>query len=343
MNLENLETVQALLNKAGFTGPFKVQNLTTIVKLISPKERYGIYILFFADEAVYVGQSADIVQRYLQHRQKHTDIIYFAYRPYKKGINLHKYEAEMVELFESEGYRLRNIQLTDAPLLLHHSDFSLLISEEEQNNFFTITENILDSQYRYIDAELQSKYAKNFQKLKTQTCYPALKNALYDYLRLCIPLPMRTEQSYWILSCVIDAKKGPNKKRPGAKRFTKICGFSINGQEVLTCYTEGSIDDEIRIYAMLRKSVALVECQRLEKELGEAVLAVDESLFYKPGGEDQFKFDFPLTHSALIFQNDTIVSAIKMLNMYLMRKGPTIFSRFHCFDLVSDILSLSAS
>lgn len=60
--------LEATLAAFGFDPPHVVRPLTSIESLFPKKQRYGIYVLHFTDDAYYVGQSKDVVNRFAQHR-----------------------------------------------------------------------------------------------------------------------------------------------------------------------------------------------------------------------------------------------------------------------------------
>ena len=61
---------------------------------------------------------------------------------------------------------------------------------------------------------------------------------------------------------------------------------------------------------------------------------------YRAAGRDQVCFHFSdLNEIQDILETEPkIVASIKELNLRLMRKGGTIYSPYHCFDLVKDVL-----
>ena len=68
-------------------------------------------------------------------------------------------------------------------------------------------------------------------------------------------------------------------------------------------------------------------------------LKIEES-DYRAAGPDQIILNFrDLNELESVLLTETeIVMAIKEMNLRLMRKGGTIYSPYHCFDLVNDIV-----
>jgi hypothetical protein len=61
---------------------------------------------------------------------------------------------------------------------------------------------------------------------------------------------------------------------------------------------------------------------------------------YRAAGADQIRLEFRDLNEFedILINEKKIVMSIKEMNLRLMRKGGTIFSPFHCFDLVHDVL-----
>lgn len=61
---------------------------------------------------------------------------------------------------------------------------------------------------------------------------------------------------------------------------------------------------------------------------------------YKAGGVDQVSIYFSDLKQLedILLTEPIIVKSIRELNLRLMRKGPTIYSKYHCFDLVKDVV-----
>lgn len=60
--------------------------------------------------------------------------------------------------------------------------------------------------------------------------------------------------------------------------------------------------------------------------------------FYETGGQDQINLIIHGLESAKKFlQHREIISAVRLFNLRLMKKGVCIFSRYHCMDLAEII------
>ena len=61
---------------------------------------------------------------------------------------------------------------------------------------------------------------------------------------------------------------------------------------------------------------------------------------YRAAGSDQVVFHFSDLDELedMLSNEEKIIDSIKELNLRLMRKGGTIYSPYHCFDLANDVL-----
>jgi hypothetical protein len=61
---------------------------------------------------------------------------------------------------------------------------------------------------------------------------------------------------------------------------------------------------------------------------------------YKPGGQDQTRFEIPVKGVMAFITDSSVIAAIRLLNLRLMKKGPCNFGRFHCMDLADRIIEV---
>lgn len=67
-------------------------------------------------------------------------------------------------------------------------------------------------------------------------------------------------------------------------------------------------------------------------------LEIEESN-YRAAGADQIKLHFTNLKEfrRMLLNEREIINSVKEMNLRLMRKGGTIYSSFHCFDLANNI------
>lgn len=133
--------------------------------------------------------------------------------------------------------------------------------------------------------------------------------------------------SFWSLSCL-----------PGTNisTYPRFFCLNINGMEIFVCGYEkgsGAFFAFLVVNSIDKKDSLILEQKYNIKTINS---------FYKIAGNDQITLNFDdilALKTFLADENETEVRrAIKGMNLRLMRKGGTIFSKFHCFDLVKDVL-----
>ena len=75
---------------------------------------------------------------------------------------------------------------------------------------------------------------------------------------------------------------------------------------------------------------------KLFDQFQDLELMVDEnnaSHTYAPGGQDQIAFVISSTNFFDFIEIEAVQKAIRLFNLRLMRKGATIYNRYHSFDL----------
>jgi len=187
---------------------------------MNTEERCGVYVLAFEDAQWYVGQSVDVVRRYVEHQANHGDIA----RVYFKSVEpsaLDEVERRMVALLEHEwGWPTRNIRLSSLPKgeselfdLLSESDFERWVRDP---SFYlgAGSRTDLDGQAR--------KLAARQAELETHSRAQDVKRLVEEYLKRLLPLPLSTQTDYWSLSCL-----------PQAHDKTLV-RLNLNWQEVFT-------------------------------------------------------------------------------------------------------------
>lgn len=63
--------------------------------------------------------------------------------------------------------------------------------------------------------------------------------------------------------------------------------------------------------------------------------------FYEPGGHDQIHMMSGNIFEVMSFMGEEwFVRSARIFNMRLMRRGPCVFNRYHCFDLADKLLNV---
>jgi hypothetical protein len=312
--------MEKVLKNLGFEEATFVKGRYSVADLFKPKERCGIYILHFGNGQYYVGLATDFVRRYNQHRKIHLDIERVSFKIFEEE-RLKEEEKEIAQILQSEGFSLRNIQLVS--IVEGETDLDLLMTLEEQERFMSdLTFNNMDGD-KFEDEEQRIKYTNNYIALSKFSYFDRFVDAIRIYVQIGIPLPWKTEYSFW---CISTPSGSP-----------KLSRININWQEVSTFVFEK--DDFYITFHLAYSPLADEYGEELDglfekfEQLEFMVNEENQIHTYKPGGQDQVSFIIP----SLIFSDfialDAVKKAIRTFNLRLMRKGATIYNRYHSFDL----------
>jgi hypothetical protein len=310
----------------GFSQPQYIEGRSSIADLFPSGKRCGLYILYFSDGEIYAGQAIDVTRRYIQHRKVHSDIEKISFRRVQKK-NLNGEERLLIWTLELAGHRLRNITFTAIPK--GESDFDLIMSEEKQDRWLKDINFIDLDGNRAVNPDLRRKYSKKFQRFASMPHSQEVTRIMNKYVKLGLPAFLRSELSFWGCSCL------PGFSHSGVTIYSRI---NIYWQEVFTAF---EIGEKIMFSFHLARSP-------IEKAFGKSfspllrkipLIEITEN-FYEPGGYDQINIVIQGSESTEIFlQQSEIITAIRLFNIRLMKKGACVYSRYHCFDLADRLLS----
>lgn len=312
-------------NELGYRTSHSIKGRYSIADLFKPNERCGIYILGFENGQHYVGQAKDVVRRYSQHRKNHHDISDISFKRLSYN-SLNEEEKYVAQLLQSRGYSLRNIQLVS--IMEGDTDFDGIMSAQEQEQWLSNTEtNDLGGEKFNIE-EHRLKYTKNFQSLCKKKYFVQYVSLLAKYIHFAIPSPIKSEYSFWSVSC-------PSY---GNGLLGRV---NINWQEVSSWLYTGD-----KLWATFHLAeTPLIEAyghelrqlQELIPSIGEMTDKDGQPHRYAPGGQDQICLTVDANEVEKFLELEPVRQAIRVFNMRLIRKGATIYTRYHCFDL-SDVL-----
>ncbi len=312
--------MEKLLQELGFAKPELVMGRYSVADLFKPKNRCGIYVLHFENGQFYVGLATDFVRRYNQHRKNHLDIGRVSFKRVKRE-RLTKEEKTIVQTLQSEGFSLRNIQLVS--VIEGETDLDLLMTVEEQEQFTSdLTFNNMEGDKFEIE-EQRIKYTNNYNILSKLSYFDRFINTIQAYVKIGIPIPKKTEYSFW---CVSAPSGSP-----------KLSRININWQEVSTFVFEK--DDFYITFHLAYTPLADEYGDALDglfeqfEDLKIMLNDKEEVHTYEPGGQDQISFIIPSSIFHDFIALDAVQRAIRIFNVRLMRKGVTIYNRYHSFDL----------
>lgn len=298
--------------------PFhSVVGRSSIADLFPAGHRCGIYILRFANGQYYCGQSIDVTRRFLDHRRNYPDITDLSFKSVPKP-KLDQEEQLTIDFLEKHGMILRNILLITYPY--GPSDFDTIMEAEDQERWLNDLSYVDLARDRLQDAIQRSKYHTRFHQFIQLSQSTEILLTLQKYITVGIPAIRRGEMVFWSCSCL------PARSNDQSD-FLRL---NIYKQEVFTCRCF-HINNSLVFYLHLSKS-ALKNSNRL---LWLKYLYHDIFLTYPSGGKDQIRLHIHgLKHINKLLDDPRFIKAIRVFNMQLMKRGPSLNSRSHCLDMV---------
>jgi hypothetical protein len=112
---------------------------------------------------------------------------------------------------------------------------------------------------------------------------------------------------------------------------------NVGWQEVFTAYEYENV-----LYISLHLARSLLEAAfgkslSLLLEKYPALEVTDH--YYEPGGQDQVNLEIrSASIASKIIRLKEVVSAARLFNLRLMKKGACVYSRYHCLDLADRLI-----
>lgn len=306
--------LQALLLRLAFTAPpIEVAGRASIADLIKPPKRCGIYILHFQDGELYAGRAKDVTRRYVQHRENYNDITHLSFRSVPEK-DLSEVEPSIVwELRETQ--RIRNVIFNDLPPT--SCDLDTVFPPNLQQRWLEETDYIPPiSPERARQSELRRQYRNRFEQFLAKPHHEKVIDLLRDYVLACIPNPTATEVAFWNASC------------PGKGR---LCSrISLYQQEVMAA-SERSVT-----FHMAKSSFT----GSTYRQFGRRFRSLQKLRYtYKAGGDDQVGLGIEMAEAREFLREPKVLQSIRSFNLRLMRRGPTMWGRYHSPALADRIFA----
>jgi hypothetical protein len=324
-----------IIHKLGFPEDAIIETVGRLsISDIFPKskERCGIYCFKKSDETYYIGLAVDVVRRFSQHCKNHDNIVYIWFQPIPKK-NLATVEKDLIFKAEKSGLPIINKSLVSS--IIGETDFDFLVDRELQEKWVKSKKNIILDKDRVNPPEkYRIRYRDSFLKLKKNEIYPELKVLLKTYIKTCIPFPRKTEMSFWEVSCLPSTN---------ASHHPRYFALNINQMEVFVVGYLHSTRDFWAFVNTSKENFLLgdnIEDISADHEYSD--IEYSDERQYRAAGYDQMQFRFTSMEELQLFLTEPrFIRSAKLFNIRLMRKGGTIYSKFHCFDLVDDVLGKS--
>lgn len=300
----------------GFPAWNDIAGRRSVAGLVGDRQRGGVYMLGFLNGERYVGRASDVVKRFAQHRLVHPDLAQFTFKPVRRA-DVADEERRCIHILEARGMPLRN--LAEMSVVTGERMFDKVVTPDDQQRWLDCDPTLIDDPRGEVDKDLRRRYQRRFETYKSLELARDASLLLGAYLQAAIPLPNRTELTFWSMSCL-----------PNGSAYSRV---NLNMQEVFTV-TEYA--GELATTFHLAKSP-------FERELGPTWQSQLEEWgwpfdlhYWKPGGGDQFQLFADFELSIFFLLHPLAQEAMSLLNLRLMRKGPTYYGPSHCIDLVTD-------
>lgn len=322
----------SLLQELSFSeqSSHNVQGRLSIADLF-PKSmsRCGVYCFEKANGTYYIGQSVDVVKRFAQHCRNDDSISSIWFQAVSQS-ELNEREKHAIETAEKAGLPIRNKSLVSS--ILGETDLDYLVPPADQERWLRDSNAALaDVPRLQIEEKYKLRFRDNFFLFRQMSCFNQLRKILTTYIENCILYPRTTEMSFWELSCL------PNTNKSHHPRYFAL---NINFMEV---FVAGFAVKDNAFWAFINSSEKAFrgneEWEAILLSQDYRTLTYDNSRQYKAAGHDQVMFHIEsLDELEKFITEDRLIRSAKEFNLRLMKKGATIYSRYHCFDLVDAIL-----
>ena len=333
MNAEFKPTQIEAVLKLGFPIPSPVFSLRTIAQLFgSTKSRCGIYLLEFSDRTFYIGQAVDVVRRFVQHRGKYSNITGFSFIPTKRAL-LDEIEVALIRAAELLSLTLLNTVY--ASNVVGDTDLDFIVSPQKQEAWLSASGNVEvanDLEPLVLPVAQTGRFANNFQRFKAHPKANAALEFLRLFVSVCVPLPRRTEYSFWVVSCLPSTNRG-SWPRLGCISAGVMELFVVGHDLVKPKEMWGFVNVASDVLVELAGGLDLFASTHPMIEMVERN--------YRDAGQHQISLHAPDESSLrLLLGNHMVCKAAGVLALRVMRKRATIYGKFHCKQLADAILSL---
>jgi hypothetical protein len=326
------------LDRLGFPTPTDVAGLKTVAHLFgSSKRRCGIYLLVLPNERFYIGQAVDVVGRFAQHAKTHERIEKFSFVPTAKS-KLDAQEKALIFAAESAGLTLVNV--VHVSNTYGESDLDDLVSPDELTAWlkdpFQQNEADFATQPIALPIAHVARFEANSARFKDNPFFEPAAVLLYLYLDSAVPFPRRTEYTFWAVSCL------PSTNR---STFPRLLCLSASVMELfcLGYYKDPELAGELWGFLNVASDVLFAAYGSEAKFQQAYPQIVVRHIAYRDAGQHQVNLLALSQHDMFDLLNDeAVTNAAAELCVRLMRKRATIYSKFHCPQLVDAALGLRA-
>ena len=290
------------------------------------KNRCGIYLLMLPSGCFCIGKSKTVVRRFAQHLAAHEKILGFSFIPTKIS-RLDATERDLIFRAQALGLVLTNS--THVAHIVGETDLDLVVPPDQQERWLkenTTVSNDFNQGKIVLDESHLACFSRQYTRFMASDYHDAVVCLLRKYISSCIIAPDLTEYAFWSLSCM-----------PSTSAGTRIAVVNAGMMELLVIGLlegrGGPLSAFINVSeAILSKNDALVNFM-ISDGIGFTYP------LYRDSGNDCCQVYFLVEDHDWIFKDPTFRAAAADLSLRIMRKRPTIFSKYHCKQLADEVLS----
>lgn len=297
----------------------------------------GIYVLDTGDGFAYVGQTTDLATRLNQHRKTYPSLRAVSFARMARR-QLDDVEDVVAQSLHKTGVRLWNKTLIDllcVPTPLDQSFPSQLhdrwLNDLDWNDW---------EGPRQDDADQRHRYRSHFEAFASGPEYPEIVGGLRRFVAMTIPAPLRTEFTYWSVTCHKPDREGPYVR------------LNVGLQASLdACRSPQS--DRVRFALWIPEAIAVqaldAELRTSGKQAGRAVLrsvgvtATYELTNLKAAGRDQILLNIDGVDQFLVLLRHTpFMQEMRRMHLGLMQRNKNLNKRSHCLQVADELLTTKA-
>ena len=203
------------------------------------------------------------------------------------------------------------------------------LSPKQQRDWIECKASLPGADERSESLEQRFKCLPRFEKFLRRPQAQEVLAILRLYAESCIPIPRRTERSYWSVSCLPSTSDKP------------LVRVNASWMELFTLYADG---EDIRGRFILHLSHFTTDGSATPEHLDEAFLessvARSEDISHSfPRGEDMLIVNVHGSASIRKFLgNDRALRAIRTFNLTHMNRGRNAYQASHCYSVADAML-----
>jgi hypothetical protein len=199
----------------------------------------------------------------------------------------------------------------------------------QQRDWIEGRTDLPDAGERSESLEQRFKYAARFEKLLGRPQAKEVLAILGIYGQNCIPIPRRTERTYWSVSCLPSTSDKP------------LVRVNASWMELFTLYAEG---EDLRARFIVHLSDFTTDrsatpSQVDEPFLEQSVATPEDVSHFFPRGADMFGVNVRGSVSIRQFlANSRVLRAIRTFNLTHMNRGRNAYQASHCYSVADTML-----